>query len=423
MREINTTWERATRTRGAIPRSRLFGASMAVMLASTGMLPAEGSARTQYHTPREIPKGATRLLEINPYESVYQMLPREKENPELGELIPIWEALPKRTTPYPTSIAGSKPVRIAIHEVGPGTNSHVYVLIHGMLASYMTWRYVAAALPVDSDLWIVDLPGHGESDKPRPESLGPGGYAPGAVAERILQALEQRNQECPSKPRITLVAHSLGGMVALRMLSCPGIRQRHAGLLKQVDDAILFAPCDVAVGVQLGQLVTIAGLSSTTVTFGDVLGLVKDKVAKASQGACYRPSYATQESAYLLFQAFTTPAILKSSQAMIKQAVEGWATKGRPEWSPITQLVCNYTNITVPCLIVWGECDETLPEWMGHKLKDHIPGAQLQELPECMHSPHLECPHKCADLISAFHAAHGALVATGGSAAVSPGIH
>ncbi len=387
---------------------------MAVMLASTGILPAAGKAKTQPRTRNEIPKGGELILELNPRESLFEKLPPENDVPELKEYMSIWEALPKRTSWRSTSIAGSMPVQIAIHEVGPGTNSHVYVLIHGMLASYMTWRYVAAALPADSDLWIVDLPGHGESDKPSPKALGPRGYAPGAVAERILQALEQQSADRPSPPRITLVAHSLGGMVALRMLSCPGIRQRHAGLLKQVDDAILFAPCDVAVGVQLGQLLKISGLSSTTVTFGDVLGLVKDKVAEASQGACYHPGYATQESAYLLFQAFTTPAILKASQAMIKQAVEGWATKGRPEWSPITQLVCNYTNITVPCLIVWGECDETLPEWMGHKLKDHIPGAQLRELPECMHSPHLECPTTCADLITAFHSEYRSVVATSG---------
>ena len=307
--------------------------------------------------------------------------------------------------------------------MGPGTNSHVYVLIHGILADYRTWRYVAAALPADSDLWLIDLPGHGESDKPSPASLGPGGYAPSAVAERILQALEQEIAARPSAPRITLIGHSMGGMMTLRMLCCPEIRKRHESCLCQVDDAVLFAPCDVAVGVQLGQLVTIAGLSSLTLGVGDVLGVVRPKVAAAEREGCYRHDFATQESADHLHKAFTTSAILGASQALIKQAVPGWETKGRPDWPAIRRLEKHYRNITVPCLIVWGECDETLPEQMAYKLKDHIPGAQLQELPECMHSPHLECPHKCADLISAFHAGHRAWVATGGSAAVSPGIH
>ncbi len=366
---------------------------------------------------KEVPKGGELITVLNPREGFYQKLPSENDVPELMDLATIWEALPKTTTLHQTYIVGSKPVGIAIHEIGTGTNSHVYVFMHGMLSSYMTWRYVAAALPADSDLWIVDLPGHGDSDKPSPASLGPGGYAPGAVAERILQALEQQITARPSAPRITFVAHSLGGMMALRMLSCPRIRQRHANCLAQVDDAVLFAPCDVAVGVQLGQLVTIATLPRLTVGIGDALGVVRDKVAKAAIEGCYRTGYATQESADLLHQAFVTPATLRASQAMIIQAVPGWEPNGRPSWPEIRKLVNNYTNITVPCLIVWGECDETLPGWMGYFLKGHIAGAQLRELPECMHSPHLECPKTCGDLITAFHAEHRALAGKGDLAA------
>jgi pimeloyl-ACP methyl ester carboxylesterase len=222
---------------------------------------------------------------------------------------------------------------------------------------------------------------------------------------------------------MTFIAHSLGGLMVLRMLSCPELRHRHPSCLAQVDDAVLLAPCDVAVGVQLGQLLTIVGLSNTTLGIGDALGVVHDKVAAAARDGCYRPGYATRESADQLFQAFTTPATLAASQAMIRQAVPGWDTKRRPSWGEIQPLVCNYTNITVPCLIVWGECDETLPEWMGHKLRDHIPGAQLRELPECMHSAHTEYPKLCVDLITGFHAGHRPLVATGGPAVMSPGIH
>ena len=387
------------------------------------MLPAAGNARTQQHTRREIPKGGEQILVINQHEWLYSKLPSENDIPEFRELIAKGEALPKTTILHPTYRPGSKPVRIAIHEVGPGTNSHVYVLIHGMLASYKTWRYLAGALPGDSDVWLVDLPGHGESDKPSPASLGPGGYAPGAVAERILQALEQQLAARSSAPRMTFIAHSLGGLMVIRMLSCPELRRRHLSCLAQVDEAVLFAPCDVAVGVQIGQLLTIAGLSSTTLSIGDALGVVHEKVARATKDGCYRDGYATRESADLLFQAFTTPAILAASQAMIKGAVPGWETKRRPDWVQIRPLVCNYTNITVPCLIVWGECDETLPEWMGYKLRDHIPGAQLRELPECMHSAHLEYPKMCVDLISAFRAERRALAATGGRTAASPGIN
>ncbi len=352
-------------------------------------------------------------MEINQHEWLYSKLIREKEDPEYRELIDKWEGLPKRTILRKTYVGGSKPVGIAIHEIGLGTNSHVYVLIHGILSDYMTWRYVAAALPSGSDLWIIDLPGHGESDKPSLESLGPGGYAPDAVTERILQALEQQIEARPSPPRITLVAHSLGGMVALRMLSSPEIRNRHEGCLRQVDEAVLFAPADVRVVVKLLPLVTVAELSRTKVLLGEIFGIVRDKVAATVRNGFYHAERATRETTDLRLKAITTPETLGASQAMVIEAVPGWATKGQPDRAEIKKLEENYRNVAVPCRIVWGEWDETLPEQWGHKLKDHIPGADLRELPDCMHSAPLECPKKCADLISAFHAEHRPLVGKG----------
>ena len=335
MKQNRMTWEGATRTAGAIRRFRLCGASMAVMLASTGMLPAAGNARTQQHTRREYPKGGEQILVINQHEWLYSKLPSENDIPEFRELIAKGEALPKTTILRPTYRPGSKPVRIAIHEVGPGTNSHVYVLIHGMLASYKTWRYLAGALPGDSDVWLVDLPGHGESDKPSPASLGPGGYAPGAVAERILQALEQQLAARSSAPRMTFIAHSLGGLMVIRMLSCPELRRRHLSCLAQVDEAVPLRSVRCRGRRANRPVAHHRGASSTTLSIGDALGVVHEKVARATKDGCYRDGYATRESADLLFQAFTTPAILAASQAMIKGAVPGWETKRRPDWVQI----------------------------------------------------------------------------------------
>ena len=98
---------------------------------------------------------------INQHSWLYPKLPPENDVPELRDLRAKWDASPMQTTLHPTSIAGSKPLRIAMHVLGPGTNSHVYVFIHGMLADYRTWRYVAAGLPADAYIWLIDLPGHG----------------------------------------------------------------------------------------------------------------------------------------------------------------------------------------------------------------------------------------------------------------------
>jgi pimeloyl-ACP methyl ester carboxylesterase len=90
---------------------------------------------------------------------------------------------------------------------------------------------------------------------------------------------------------------------------------------------------------------------------------------------------------------------------MIRQAVprRGPSRRGpprhRPDWPAIDRLVAQYGNIDVPVTITFGEHDEAMPAAMSYKLARQIPGAKLEPLPHCMHSPHLECPVELAGII------------------------
>ena len=46
----------------------------------------------------------------------------------------------------------------------------------------------------------------------------------------------------------------------------------------------------------------------------------------------------------------------------------------------------------VPTLILWGEEDTISPVEAARTVKSNIPGAQLNEITECGHMPHLEVP-------------------------------
>ncbi|BCB91007.1 alpha/beta fold hydrolase [Phytohabitans suffuscus] len=82
-----------------------------------------------------------------------------------------------------------------------GSGSPAVVLLHGQGASGVVWDGVRAAL-AGYRCVAVDLPGHGRSGRLP-------GYPPHAYAAAIAPAL-------PAGP-LTLVGHSLGGMVALAL--------------------------------------------------------------------------------------------------------------------------------------------------------------------------------------------------------------
>ena len=79
----------------------------------------------------------------------------------------------------------------------------------------------------------------------------------------------------------------------------------------------------------------------------------------------------------------------------------------RPDWDRIEELVADYDNVRVPCLIVWGARDETLPASMGYKLQAQLPDAWLWVVGESKHWLPLERPTFTANTIRAFVVTEG----------------
>jgi len=350
----------------------------------------------------ETAKGAEALLEP-PRARTLPGLTRERDVPVLASLGKACDALSAHTHPVNTIRCG-KQVRIAVQHLGADTNKTILIFIHGVLADRYTWRYMAGGLGREYEIWLLELPGCGESEKPDPDAIEPDGYSPGAMGERVLQALEHLLQSEPGNKHVTLVGHSLGGMVALRMFSDPSLREKYGTVLKRIEGLVLLAPCDVAVNAEIPVFTPVIKLSGWQVGLGNTLGILAPRVAVATRRGFHIVECATVEQAERLTALLTDPARRHAAQAMLTQAVPWKKQENRPDWPVMDQLTANYTNIHVPCLIVWGEWDEVLPEWMGHKLKDHIPGARLLEVGGCGHSLSFEKPVECAEIVR--HYAH-----------------
>ena len=83
--------------------------------------------------------------------------------------------------------------------------TEVLLLLHGMAGSSQTWRSVIKPLSRRFRVIAPDLPGHGESTKPRSD------YSLGAFAVLLRDLLGELGVT-----RATIIGHSLGGGVAMQ---------------------------------------------------------------------------------------------------------------------------------------------------------------------------------------------------------------
>ena len=378
--------------------AKAWTAALAMLILALGTAAAATTATPQRHAdPCE--KGATVLLT----QPKTQHLPDETNNLVLGPLVEKWKVLDIKLRRYETT-RSNHIVNIAVHIIRRAPGKPVLVCIHGLLADYLMWEYVTAALADDYEIWLVDLPGCGESDAPKPSALEPDGYSPTAMGERVWQALRQCLAAEGGDPQrqITLVGHSLGGTVVTRMLSAPELQVRYAAEQRRIDRAVLFAPCNLAINAIPPSFLTLLGLKGAIVTLGEVLGAFDAKVRELTKRNFQNSEFATIERMQRYAHALRDYWHREAAKAMLRQFVPFDPKTFRPIWREIDRIVADYQNISVPVLLVHATWDETLCCDMGHALKDRIPGAVLIEVPRCGHSLPTEDPLRCATLIQGF---------------------
>lgn len=90
-----------------------------------------------------------------------------------------------------------------------GTAKDVILLIHGFLGSTFSWRYMFPLLSPHYTVYAVDLPGFGRSDK------GPNyPYTLASYAQSLYDFIRAEGIH-----KLTIMAHSMGGQVAMRLAS------------------------------------------------------------------------------------------------------------------------------------------------------------------------------------------------------------
>jgi len=243
-------------------------------------------------------------------------------------------------------------------------------LVHGLGGAASNWVVLAPLLASRFRLLIPDLAGHGRSAPlPAAPSLDP-------FADHVAALLE-REQMLPA----TVVGHSLGGTIAMRL----AIRRPDA-----VRALVLAAPAGITSSTQrAAHVITMMVITRP----GRLVSPFRSVVAR-------RPPL--RYPAFWRWQV-SDPAALSS------RAVEGFlegpglhqdiATAGRALMGhdPRPEL----ERISCPVLVLWGARDQLVPLADGFEFARRL-RVPIRVMPDCAHLLIGERPEACADAICGF---------------------
>ncbi len=262
--------------------------------------------------------------------------------------------------------------RVAYRDAGSGD---AILLIHGMAGSSATWRGVMPALAANDRVIAPDLPGHGESGKPR------GDYSLGSFAAWLRDLLDELDID-----RVTVVGQSLGGGVAMQFTyQHPQYCERlsligSGGLGPDVSWTLrlLAAPgAEFLVPVIASKPIISAGTAiHSWLTARGVRAPLANEMWQA------HASLGDKE---------TRQAFLRTLRSVVDH--RGQAV------SATSKL---YLNTGLPTLLIWGDADKIIPVEHGYAAHEAMPNSRLEVLAGVGHFPQSETPEIVARLLNAF---------------------
>lgn len=254
--------------------------------------------------------------------------------------------------------------RLFAMSAGPADGMPI-VFLHGLSGALSTWQMALPGFVEHYRILAFDLPGHGQSDRSSPETTD---YSLSGLAEAIDGALTAL-----AFPRATVVGHSLGGAVALRLaLDYPARVARlilvdSAGLGDEINPEILDR-----IEAEPSEAEARALLS---LFFHDQRLVLARGVAEMEQNQ-------------------TAPGAAAAMRAIAAGA--GFSREGQR-----TGLPERLGELELAVLIVWGEHDKVIPASHAAAGQAAIAGASVAILP-AGHVPQLEATETFVQIVDRF---------------------
>ena len=245
--------------------------------------------------------------------------------------------------------------------------------LHGLGATKTSWLPTLLPFADRFRMIVPDLPGHGESEKPRTD------YTPRYYGRSMRKLLDAVGVE-----RAAVIGNSMGGRVALELAVRSPDRVRGLALL---------APA--VPGLRVRYLLGFMRIAPTEI--GAIPFPVRERLTKFVIGRLFSAPEILSEETRLaaadefirIYQApMARMAFLDSLRHVLLEPA-------KPFWARMER-------VRTPALVVWGEEDHLLPVRLAGKLAGALPTCDLVILPKVGHVPQLEALEETSAALEKF---------------------
>lgn len=277
-----------------------------------------------------------------------------------------------RSSGYVVRLApeGQPPVDIYAEEMGRGP---VVLLLHGLGGSSYAWRNVAPRLAARHRVIALDLRGHGRSAKPFDQHYSPDDHA--AVVREFI-----RTQRLTG---ITLVGHSFGGMLTLKLAMDRRLEPHRIARIVVIDAPAYPQPFSPGVAFLRRPVLPYVALHLVPSELTATIAFMMEQ---------FGFDRLTDRDITMYANPLSDPG---GPHALIE-------TASRIVPSNLHRLIARYPTITKPALVVWCREDQVVPLSSGIRLARELPRARLAVLDGCDHLPTEQAPAALSAEIARF---------------------
>lgn len=267
-------------------------------------------------------------------------------------------------------LSGYKPVdNIKVYyEFYPNpTASRTFVLLHGFLSSTFTYRHLISLLKKENQVLSIDLPPFGRSAK-----CSHFVYSYKNLAQTVIKITESFGLD-----NMIFIGHSMGGQIVLNILH---MREELA------NQAILLCSSAYLKRAKLPLILT-----SYLPYFHHFVKywFARTGVERNLQAALYNHSIIDDEMINGYLQPFLQDEIFVALTRMLRQREGDLPSK-------------ILKQISTPCLLIWGDHDQSVPLEIGEKLNNDLVNSELIVLKETGHALPEERPLEVYEYIISF---------------------
>lgn len=247
------------------------------------------------------------------------------------------------------------------------------VFLHGFACSILNWKFLRQYFNTQLySLYLIDLKGFGLSDKPHD-----GKYSLKDHADTISQFITAKHLK-----NVIIVGHSYGGGVALLtyLNSADSVIQK----------LILLGTPGYADYIPRFIRILRKPFLNRLALF--VLFLYPIAIKRGLRKVYHNPDKVTREIINLYRPYYKRLCMQYTYIHTALQAIP----------DDYDKIIGLYKNISIPVLLLWGIDDKVVPNFIGKKMSENIPGSVYKVIEQCGHNTIEECPEETYSAISSF---------------------